>query len=123
MATVRGVDFRLQQTLKEGYKLLELVKRRHAELALLRQSLPKSRKIEREEILQLCESVLQYQVKLKEDVKEAAEVAHKIEGHLLWKDAVHAIWGEAGLQQCYAHMSEQEAQRSKLFEATVGDGL
>lgn len=119
MATVREVDSRLQETLMEGRKLLGKMKRKHAELALLRQSLPKDRVAERAELLQMCEDALQYMAKLKEEMKLADQVAHKIEGHLLWKDAVRAIWGEEGLQQCYAHMNAQEAQRASLYRTDI----
>ncbi len=115
MATVREVDERLQETLMEGRKLLGRMKRKHAELVLLRQTLPKDRAVERAELLELSELTLAYQVKLKKELAQAHDVADKIEGHLLWKNAVRELWGEEGLQQCYAHMTEQEAERSRRF--------
>lgn len=115
MGTVREVDSRLQETLSEGRKLLGKLKRKHAELLLLRQTLPKDRAVERAELLELGELTLAYQSKLKQELAQAHDVAHKIEGHLLWKNAVRDIWGEEGLQQCYAHMTEQEAERSRRF--------
>ena len=116
MATVREVDLRLQETLMLGRKMLGQMKRKHAELVVLRQSIPKDRATERAELLQLCDSAMQYMTKLKEEMKQADQVAHKIEGHLLWKDAVRALWGEEGLQMCYQHMSEQEAERAALYK-------
>lgn len=118
MATVREVDLRLQESLMEGRKLLGKMKRKQAELVLLRQSLPKDKVTERAELLQLCDQATQYMASLKEELKLADQVAHKIEGHLLWKDAVRALWGEEGLQQCYAHMSAQEAERAALYKAS-----
>ena len=115
MATVREVDSRLQETLAEGRKLLGKVKRKYAELTLLRQSIPKERTAERAELLELSQLVLEYQSKLKAELTQAHDVANKIEGHLLWKNAVRALWGEDGLQQCYTHMNEQEAERARRF--------
>lgn len=122
MATVRQVDSRLQETLLEGRKLLGRMKRKHSELVLLRQSLPKDKVDQRAELLQLSEAAMQYMVKLKEEMKQADQVARKIEGHLLWKDAVRAIWGDDGLQKCYAHMDEQEAQRASQYQVDESGG-
>lgn len=117
MATVREVDSRLQETLSQGHKLMAKLKKKHSELIFLRQELPKSRGTERAEVLELCNSIAEYKVKLKAELQTASEVAHKIEGRILWKGAVLAIWGVEGLRQCYAHMQTQEAQRSvKLYQ-------
>ena len=116
MTTVREMDSRLQETLADGRRLLGKMKRKHAELSLLRQSLPKDKTAERAELLELIGMCQEYQAKLKAEMTQAHDIANKIEGRLLWKNAVHAIWGDDGLEKVYAHMREQEAERSKLYQ-------
>lgn len=119
MATVREIDSRLQETLSQGHKLMAKLKRKQAELVLLRQTLPKSKDTERAELLELCDTITQYQIKLKAELHAAGEVANKIEGRLLWKDAVRSIWGDEGLRQCYAYMQTQEVERAKLHQSDL----
>lgn len=115
MGTVRQVDEKLQKTLKEGRLLLEKLKRKQAEYMLLRQALGPSQEAEKAEALKLINEVTDCIGRLKADLKAADFVAHKIEGHIMWKEAVRSLWGEDGLQQCYAKMREMEAERALLY--------
>jgi len=112
MSTVREVDSRLQETLMEGRKLLVKLRKRQAELTLLRQAIPLEKLAERDELLHLCDMTTEYMTRLSAEIKQADIVARKIEGHMMWKEAVRSIWGQAGLDQCYAHMTEAENARN-----------
>lgn len=39
---------------------------------------------------------------------ESKTVLNSIQKHYAWKTAVHAIWGDDGLQKCFDYMQEQQ---------------
>ncbi|NDY89722.1 hypothetical protein [Ideonella livida] len=116
MGTVKQVDEQLQRTLREARNLLAKIGRKQAELQMLRQSLPLSQEDHRAELTKLQGEATEMIGELRANMKAADLVARKIEGHLLWKEAVRSVWGEDGLQQCYAKMRELEAQRAEEYD-------
>jgi hypothetical protein len=109
---IKDAALRLNVVIQDGYDLLDEFKHAYKRLESLLPDLPKSMAAEKAEIIKLRDELSAQSRELKQEIKTANVAVSAINGHIAWKSAVRACFGEAGLAQCYKYFEEHEELKS-----------
>lgn len=108
MSKLKTTEMRLSVIIQDGYDLLDEFKFMYKKFSDMLPDFPKSMAAEKAEINKLMQEMAAQSRELKQEIKAANVVVSHIEGHIAWKAAVRACFGEEGIQQCFRYFENLE---------------
>lgn len=110
MTQLAEQELRLTLAIEDAEDVLAKIKAARQELMKTQATLTKNMKEEKEECIALLAELDKAKKALATELHESRSVANHIQGHIKWKEAVRALWGQEGIEACFAHMQKREQQ-------------
>lgn len=76
----------------------------------LLKAMPNTAKAEKREMMALMVKAAEKMKELKTEIGAANDVAWHIQAHFKWKNAIKAVFGDDGVQQCIDWMKQSDKQ-------------
>lgn len=106
MTQLAEQELRLTLAIEDAEDVLAKIKAARQELVKTQAALTKNMKEEKAECIALIAELDKVRKALAQELHESRSVANHIQGHIKWKEAVWALWGQEGIDACFAHMQQ-----------------